>query len=329
MMRALVTGANGFLGSHIASQLVRDGHSVRLLLRRSPAQVPAGCDIALGDLSDADSLQRSTQGIDVVFHCAALVSDWGPLASFQEVNRDGVRRLLEASAAAGVRRFVHVSTIDVLGWRGHVLREDDQPVHTGFAYPDTKGEGETLVKQLAPALKIEHAIIRPGWIYGPGDRVFVPEIVDALRKKGALVISKGRLPAPLVFVGNAVPAIVRAGLVQESAGKTFHLVDQPMPTWAEFMGRIAKILGTSPPTLSLSPAVAYACAALMESWARIIGGKTRPLLTRYLVRYWSAHFDVETARAAEMLGFRTTVSLDEGLQLALNPAGKLAAAAAG
>jgi len=322
-MLVLVTGASGFLGSHVASQLVQEGHCVRVFMRSSSAKAPAGCEVVFGDLSDSDSLGRATNGAEVVYHCAALVSDWGPLSSFRAVNRDGVKTLLEACAASRVRRFVQVSTLDVLGWRNRMLLEEAEPVHTGFAYPDTKGEGETLVKQLAPASNIEYSIIRPGWIYGPGDRQFLPEIVDALRKGNALLIALGRRPAPVVFIENLVPALVQAGQNENASGKCFHLVDDPVPTWAEFFNRIARRIGVATPTFSLSPDLAYICAAVLESWAKVTRQKTRPLLTRYIVRYWSSDFEVETARARADLGFRTAISLEEGLQRTLSPAGYL------
>jgi nucleoside-diphosphate-sugar epimerase len=315
--RVLVTGATGFLGGHVAAYLVRRGVATRCLVRRAGTGAPHGAEAVLGDLLDLGSLRAACRGMDVVVHCAALVSDWSPPERFHEVNVTGTRALAEACRDAGVRRLVHVSTLDVLGHGNGPVHEDDPPRRTGFDYPDTKGAAEGVVRAVAEACGLELAIVRPGWVYGPGDRHFLPEVADAIRSGTAVLIAGGRRPAPLVGIENLVPALASAGLEARAAGGVFHLVDAPVPTWADLFRHVARLLGRPAPRLSVPAPVAYGVAVAMETAARLRGRERRPLLTRYLVRYLSASLDVRTGAARDVLGFRTRVPLELGLERAL------------
>src|SRR5262249_61703358 len=114
----LVTGATGLLGSHIVEQLRKQGKSVRVLLRRGADRSwldTQGVEYVQGDVTDPVSLRQACEGVDVVYHAAARVGDWGPWEEFQRITIDGTQNLVDAGIAAGVRRFVHVSSISVYG----------------------------------------------------------------------------------------------------------------------------------------------------------------------------------------------------------------------
>ena len=112
-MTALVTGATGFLGSHIAERLVRRGESVRCLVRPTSDTSfleSLGVELVRGDITDAPSLAPALTDIDTVYHAAAMVGDWAPWSAFRSVTINGTRNVLKAAGAAGVSRFLHVST---------------------------------------------------------------------------------------------------------------------------------------------------------------------------------------------------------------------------
>ena len=141
----LVTGATGFIGSHLAERLVRDGYQVRCLVRpTSDTTSLNGLDVELatGDLTSAHSLARAVEGCRYVFHCGAMVSDWATPKEVSRVNVEGTRELLSASAAASVRRVVHFSSTDVYGYPGG-FEIDETYTATGFRnwYAQTKLAG--------------------------------------------------------------------------------------------------------------------------------------------------------------------------------------------
>ncbi len=118
-MTNLVTGANGFVGSHSVRALLSRGEKVKALVRKgsdaSRLGDIRGFDIVEGDLRDPESCRKALKGVDRVFHCAAKVSDWGRAVDFRESTVHGTANILAAAREAGVCRFVHVSTTDVYG----------------------------------------------------------------------------------------------------------------------------------------------------------------------------------------------------------------------
>ncbi len=238
MDRCLVTGATGFIGGHLTRRLRRDGYGVRCLVRAGSdaARVQdlraLGAEIVVGDLSDAESLLRAAQNADAVVHCAAMVSDWGTVPEITAANVEGTRGLLAAAVAAGVRRFVQISSTDVYGYPGRVGADAASGVaptdRTGGGpisgaadesfqsrrfrnwYAQTKLMAERELQRVAHDHGLESVILRPATVYGPGSREVILEIGRALRAHNMLLIGGGRADAGLVYVGNLVDAIVLA-----------------------------------------------------------------------------------------------------------------------
>jgi len=150
-VRALVTGATGFTGGHLARQLVRRGHAVRALVRnvdRAEALRAAGIELLAGDLRNRSALSAATREVDVVFHIAAVYRQAGvPDETYRSVNVVAVRDLIEAAAANGVRRVVHCSTVGVHGDIEHPPATEDAPLRPGDIYQVTKLEGERLARE--------------------------------------------------------------------------------------------------------------------------------------------------------------------------------------
>ncbi len=222
----LVTGATGFIGSHLAERLVRDGYQVRCLVRpTSDTTSLNGLDVELatGDLTSAHSLARAVEGCRYVFHCGAMVSDWATPKEVSRVNVEGTRELLSASAAASVRRVVHFSSTDVYGYPGG-FEIDETYTATGFRnwYAQTKLAAEAEVRRFGASRDLETVILRPATVYGPRSREVVLEIARAIRGGNMVLIDNGRAIAGLCFVENLVDAALLAMHDDGARGQAFN-----------------------------------------------------------------------------------------------------------
>src|SRR5262249_10188753 len=168
-MKALVTGAQGFVGTRMLVGLARRRVVARALVRRGmiPPWTPAdGTERVRGDVTDRASLQRAVEGCDLLFHCA-----YGghSLAEAAPIDVDGTRNVLLAAAEAGVRRVVHLSTMAVHGHRTPPVLTEDCPFDMqGDSYGASKAEGELAAFELATQHGVEVVALRPTLVYGPG-----------------------------------------------------------------------------------------------------------------------------------------------------------------
>jgi nucleoside-diphosphate-sugar epimerase len=187
METCLITGATGFVGSHLAEAALDRGLHVRALARPG-ADVrlleAKGVQVQRGDLGDPASLPQALEGVAVVFHCAARVGDWGPPDEYRAVNVFGLRNLLEACKGRPLRRFVHFSSLGVYAARHHHGTDETEPLPKKHidGYTQSKVEAEQLALQYQREHGIPVVVLRPGFIYGPRDRTVLPKLVDNLRK---------------------------------------------------------------------------------------------------------------------------------------------------
>jgi nucleoside-diphosphate-sugar epimerase len=241
-VKALVTGASGFLGHAVCAELLSRGHEVTALVRR-PGSEPAGTIAAAGDLGDAGALERllGSARPDWVMHLAAEIATQRDPRKIDEVNIEGTRRLLAACSAAGGTKFVFVSTVVTGDAAGAVLDETSTlPVQT--AYGRSKQDGERLVRESGLA----SVIIRPSHVYGPGGW-YGEEIVKRLKQPGRLVvIGSGENWWDVVRVEDVANACVDAA-ERAPAGALYHVVDDQPIRYYDFAALTAKALGVGKP----------------------------------------------------------------------------------
>lgn len=321
----LVTGASGFIGSHVAQRLSRDGYRVRCLVRAASdtSSLDAlGVELVRGDLTSGDSLAGVADGCRFVVHCAALVSDWATVEEIRRVNVIGTRSLLAASTAASVERFVHVSSTDVYGYPGRP-GVDESYVPGGFAnwYSQTKREAEVEVRAVAGSSTLETVILRPATVYGPGSKDVVGEMARALRGGHMLLVDRGRAVAGLSYVENLVDLAALALRHDRAAGEAFNVTDGLDVTWRRFLGDLADGLGYRAPRWSVPYPVAYALALSLEHGYRAVrrttGLTTTPLLSRQAVHVLGRNQDFSNRKAREALGWEPQISYAAGLEATL------------
>ncbi|MCA9772430.1 MAG: NAD-dependent epimerase/dehydratase family protein [Myxococcales bacterium] len=331
-MNILVTGATGFLGNHIVGKLLdRGGDEVRALVREGSDAARLerqGARVARGDLLDPEALARGLRGVKGVFHVAAKVGDWGPREEFERVNADGTRTLLEAAARAGVERFVHVSSVAVYGVRcaPRILNLDPFTERAPLAqnllpddhYSRTKIEAERLALDYHRRGALSVRVIRPAWIYGPGDRTSLPRLVKFLRKHSGLLIGKGDNRLSLTYAPNVADAALLAMDQDAAAGECFNVSNDGEITQAEYLNKIGGLLGLKPVCQSVPYGVAYGGAALLERAARLMRRETPPTITRYGVSLIGNDIVFSHAKATKVLGWSPKVGYDEGINAALD-----------
>jgi len=283
-MKALVTGATGFVGSHLVERLLADGREVRCLVRRTSALgflEGKDVELCLGDLAEVDRVERATEGVDTVFHCAALVRDFGRRGEFAMANVQGVSNLLEAACRKRVRRFVHLSTNDFYGRQNRLgVTEDTRPAPIPFAYSVTKREGEALVQQAHAERGLETVVLRPPTIYGPRAVSLILEIADLILRGDMVLVDHGAARAGLCYVTNLVDAMVLAAAAPAAAGQAYNVSDGSSATWKEFVDALSDLLGRPRVRRSMPYGLAYPASVAMEAlWALLFPGQ-RPLLTR-------------------------------------------------
>lgn len=317
----LVTGATGLLGSHIAEQLCKRGQAVRALVRpdaRTSFLDSLGVEKVVGDLSDAESLHRACQGCQFVYHSAAMVGDWGPWSDFQKITIDGTRYLLDASIQAGVKRFLHVSSISAYGYvdgKDLVLDESaplGQNLYRWSYYSRAKVRAEELVWDAYRKKGLPITIIRPSWLYGPRDRASTARLVGAIRKGRAKLIGDGNNRLSLAHAGNVAEAAILAASKDQAIGQAYNCNSDGIITQGQYLNLIAETLGYKPVTKKVPYWLAKKVGFLLEVIGRVTGRKEPPMISRYAV--WligrQVFFDTGKIRA---LGWQPTTDYKTGV----------------
>jgi ornithine--oxo-acid transaminase len=319
--RCLVTGASGFIGSRLVGRLVREGYTVRCLVRQgsgTAALQGLPVELTVGRLESPDSLEAAAKGCDFVFHCGALVSDWATTREIVATNVAGTRSLLAACCGASVSRFVHFSTTDVYGHpRGASIEESQAPAPFRNWYAQSKLEAEGEVRRAAEAQGLDAVILRPATVYGPGSANLVGEIARAIRGRNMVLIGGGHSIAGLCYIDNLLDAAMLALRHDAAPGQAFNVSDGLPVTWREFTDSLAEGLGCARVRWSMPYWLASGVGFSLEHGYRALrtttGLRTRPLLSRQAVHVLGRGQDFSARRARETLGWEPRVDYAGGI----------------
>jgi len=315
-MKSLVTGATGFIGGSLASALVERGDSVRALVRdpvRAQALSERGVELVAGDITDNAALKAAVSGVDRVFHCAAILGDT-PNPDIRRVNVEGTRVLLEASADAGIARFVYLSSLAVLGARHHRGTDETAPYELAAdAYTNTKIEAEKAVREYSTRGQLETVALRPGFVYGPGDRLFLPRLIDGLVTREFAYVGDGSKLLNMVYIDDLVQALLLASDSPKAAGQVYNLTDGTSTSLREFVTLLSELLGVPPPTRQIPPPIAWAICYVLEFATRVTRSTKPPRLniTRMKFLYYNQFYSTEKLRRE--LGYAPRFTYREGL----------------
>jgi len=313
-LKVLVTGATGFMGKVLCKALHARGDEVRALILPGEDYSPIAGHIkeaAEGDITDPASLADLAEGIDVVYHLAARVVDYGSYRDFYGTILNGTRNVLDACAGKA-DRFVYVSSICACGTGRHMrgMRESDNCKKTGVYYGDAKLEAEQTVKKYATRFPGGYVIVRPANVVGPGS-VWVSELGAMIRDKLFAYFDGGRYNASLIYIDNLVDGLVLCGCKEQAAGQTYFFRDDWDITWKQYIDDLAALLGRKI-WLSLPFPASWTLGYVSETISRPF--KTRPMITRHAAGLMGRDNEVSNAKAKEELGWATKVTYEEAMK---------------
>jgi nucleoside-diphosphate-sugar epimerase len=324
-VKALITGASGFLGSHIVEECVRAGDSVRVLARPSSdlshLRTMPGIEILHGDLNDRAALREAVRDVDVVYHSAARVLDYGSRTQFWQTNVVATERLLDAARGGGVSRFVFVSSPSAV-----MTGEDQYDINESEPYParylnlysETKAAAEASVLA-ANAPGFTTCAIRPRAVWGPRDwQGFMPKLLAKMRAGRMPDLSGGRqVLTSLCYCTNAARACLLAARSDRVGGRAYFIADrEKTDVWA-FMTEMAQRFGGTPPSRTIPPRVRDALVEAVELVWRVpyLAHRYPPPLSRYSVALLTRSSTYDTSAAERDFGYRPEVDQETGLAL--------------
>jgi dihydroflavonol-4-reductase len=305
----LVTGATGFIGTHLVARLAALGRSVRCLVRRK-VPLPDGVEAVFADLAGDSSLDDALRGVDTIIHLAGVTKALSA-ADYYKGNARATETLLRALQGRAVR-LVHVSSLAAIGPSpdGTPVAEDAEP-HPLTNYGRSKLEAERLVRRLFP----QAVIVRPPVVYGPRD-TDVFQLLKSISKGLVLEIEGGERWFSAIYVADLVEGLLNAADGPQGLGRAYFLANAKPASWSELSATAARIMGRHPRVLKIAPGMAKAVGLCAELWARATrtpGIISREKIAEAQCMCWTC----DTRRAAAELGFQARTSLESGLALTL------------
>jgi nucleoside-diphosphate-sugar epimerase len=318
-MTILVTGAAGFLGSHVTELLAARGDPARALIHpaeRAGWLSETGAEVCRADIREDAAVRAAMTGVEVVIHCAARTGPWGPTSEYEQTNVRGLETVVRAALAVGGRRMVHVSSITVHGndIRGRAdesapLRAEPNP------YSRSKVAAERLLQRLIRQEGAPVTIVRPGWIYGPRDNASFARLARMIESGRMTTLGSGSNHLPLIYVGDAAEGLLAAAAAGDHAvGRPYLLVNEERVTQRQYVGMIAAELGVHPPGRRIPYRLAILLGAAAEGLGHLTRRQQPPPVMRYGLQLLGGESRFDIRRARRELGFVPRVRMADGVR---------------
>jgi nucleoside-diphosphate-sugar epimerase len=318
----LVTGATGLVGRHFARRAVEAGYNVQAMVRgHSDRSALDGAPVRFveGDLALPETLPAALAEADIVVHAAAHVGDWGPAEKYRAINVVALEHMLVAAERHGrLERWIQISSLGVYPARHHFGTDETVPPDlSGLdGYTQTKAEAEIVINRHIREHGLPAVILRPGFIYGPGDRHALSRIVEKIEAGKMKFLGPGDKVLNNTSVDNLCDAILLAMEKPDVLGETFNIRDERLVTREEFINTVADYLGKPHPR-HVPERVGRALVGPIEAIARMRGRQTPPLLTRAQIKFLTLNLDFSIAKSKRLLGYRPRVDFRDGIVAAL------------
>jgi len=318
-MEILITGGNGFLGRNLIKALQERGDSARVLaLSTEDTAWLEECGVAVyrGDIRESNMLTVPMRGVDTVFHLAGMMGLWRSMQDYFAVNVTGTENVCQAALTAGARRLIHVSSWTVYGMNlGRPVTEDDPLEPLDEPYTITKAEGDRLVQRMIAEEHLPATIVRPGTIFGPGDRLNFGRMADRIRAGKGIIIGSGNNAVPLVYVTDMVQGLLLALDSERAVGKAYNISNDQVLTQKVFLSTIAQEIGVKTPRIHVPYYPLYAAAYAAERIATFSNDRIPPFVTRHGVKLYGADNRLSIDKARRELGYAPKVPLIEAVRI--------------
>jgi nucleoside-diphosphate-sugar epimerase len=318
----LVTGAAGFLGRYVVERLLARGDRVRGFVRRDDIELRrAGAELCFGDVREADRVRAACDGVDTVYHTAAVAGIWGPWEYFHGINTVGTQNVLDACHVCGVRKLVFTSSPSVTFDGSDQSGVDESvpyPSRWLCHYPHTKALAEQRVLAANGVGGLLTCALRPHLIWGPRDRHLIPRLWERARHGQLRRVGDGANRVDMIYVENAAAAHCQAADALEPgspvAGQAYFLSQgQPVNCW-RWIDELLAIAGLPPLRKSISFQAAWRLGGALEVAYGLFGLRSEPRMTRFLAAQLAKDHFFDIRRAERDFGYRPEVSTEEGMK---------------
>jgi nucleoside-diphosphate-sugar epimerase len=314
-MKVALTGASGYTGGHILARLLARGDAVKALVRGgsvTAALTSSRVEIVRGVLGNAGDAQRLMEGCEAVVHVAAVYRTAGhPDSYYRKINVEGTQRLLEAAKAAGVRRFVHTSTVGVHGDVKNPPANESSPVAPSDIYQESKAEADALAREFGRSQGMEVAIVRPGAIYGPGETRLL-KIFKSIARGRYAVVGTGKPHYHLAYIDDLVDGFLLALDRPEAAGETFIIAGPDSISQNDLAHEVAKATGGSVWPFHVPAWPIQRLGDLVEAICVPLGFE--PPVHRRRVDFWVKNRAFSIEKARRLLGYAPKVDSIQGIR---------------
>lgn len=321
-MKALVTGANGFLGSNLVTHLLDRGYEVRTMTRRQNDMLMGlNVECFYGDIRSYDNVVEACKDQEIVFHCAAITGVWGPWRLYHGTNTIGTRNVVEACRECRVPKLVYTSSPSVTFDGDHQANINESvgyPRKWLCHYPHSKALAEQYVLNANEDKELMTCSLRPHLIWGPGDRHLIPRLLKRAKSKRLRRVGDGTNMVDTIFVDNASVAHIQAAEAMEPGspvcGSAYYLSqDDPVNCWG-WINEILTTAGLPRIRKSISYFWAYRLGYALETAYELANVKTEPPMTRFLAAQLAKSHYYDISRAKNDFGYYPTISNAEGMK---------------
>lgn len=318
-MKALVTGGGGFLGRYVVEQLLAAGHDVTVFSRSNyPELASIGATIKQGDLRNGSEVAAACEGIEAVFHIAAIPGIWGSWQSYHSINTVGTQNVIDACQAHKVARLIYTSSPSVVfDGIDHIDADESLPYPNKWLchYPHSKALAEQLVLA-ANSIDLKTVSLRPHLIWGKRDNHLIPRLLQKARSGRLRIVGNGTNQVSMINVENAAAAHLQAEVELrergQCGGKAYFINEvEPVNLW-DWINQILGRANIAPITKQISAGAAYRVGAVLETIWKVLPGE--PPMTRFVASQLSTSHVYSVQNAINDFGFQPIISVEDGMK---------------